>query len=113
MVASRKKQTLTLATNLRISLRAVVYQEDDWWLAHCLELDLVAEGKTAKDALANLQGLCAFQIKVAWEDGDLESIFRPAPPETWRMFFLGVEMPAPRKPQSPIDRFEARKLVFA
>jgi len=101
------------ARNLRISLRAIIYREDDCWVAHCLEMDIVSEGSGPQDALRNLDDLCGLQIKVALEEGDLESIFKPAPPEIWKMYTYGDDMPPIKKPTKPVDRFEARELEFA
>jgi len=111
----------TTGVDLSINLSAVVYQEDGTWIAHCLELDIVAEGKDADDAIDALISLCDFQIKVALAEGDLESIFRPAPPEIWRMFSAGKRRVLAEKTRSggktpfktPVDRFEARQLAVA
>src|SRR5438270_569819 len=108
-------------SNLSINLSAIAYCEDGVWIAHCLELDIVAEGKDANDAIRSLVSLCDLQIKVAIEEGDVESIFRPAPPEVWKMFAGGKGMILPDKKrthkkdcfQTPVDRFEARELAFA
>ena len=64
-----------------INLSAIVYCEDGVWLAHCLELDIVAEGTDLQDALRSLMSLCDLQITTALEEGDIAAIFRPAPPE--------------------------------
>ena len=74
---------------LRISLRAVVYPHGEWWIAHCLELDVVAEGRDRKTAIQDLMDLCATQIETAIDTGNLESVFRPAPPR--RAFRLREE----------------------
>jgi hypothetical protein len=108
-------------TDLSINLSAVVYQENGTWIAHCLELDIVAEGKDADDAIDSLISLCDFQIKVALGEGDLGSVFRPAPPEIWRMFSAGKRRLLAEKTRSggktpfnaPVDRFEARQLAVA
>jgi hypothetical protein len=108
-------------SSLRINLSAVVYQEGDAWIAHCLELDIVSEGTSRDDALQGLVSLCDFQIKVAMEEGDLRSIFRPAPPEAWQMFVSGRQrMIAEGKAahgkggfDMPVERFEARELIPA
>lgn len=117
---------------LKIDLRALIYREGDIWLAHCLELDIVAEGKTPQGASSDLMDLCNLQIKVALEDGDLKSVFRPAPSEFWKMFFMsagksqnavpqvlskrpkrtsskGRKAP-PNKSSWPIERIETRQL---
>lgn len=98
----------------RINLSGVIYHEGADWLAHCLELDIVAEGKTPAEAFRNVIDLCEFQIDTALEEGDLQSIFRPAPPEMWKMFALASERPAAvRKLPKVVNRFEARELEFA
>jgi len=102
-----------MAERISIPLRAVVYREGDWWIAHCLELDLVAEGKSPFAALKDVLDLAEFQIRVAMEDGDLDSIFRAAPPEVWRMFSLAEAFDFRRKPPKPVDRFETRSLALA
>jgi hypothetical protein len=109
-------------SNLSINLSAIAYRDEGMWLAHCLELDIVAEGKNVDDAFRSLISLCNLQIKVALEEGDLQSIFRPAPPEVWTLFTAGKrKILAGKKTQTqrrdgfttPVDRFEARELAFA
>jgi len=106
-------------SNLRINLSAIAYQEDGVWIAHCLELDIVAEGDDLDDAVRSLVSLCDLQIITALKEGDLRSIFRPAPPEVWQMFSSGKALVEKKKAhgqrcfEAPVDRFEARELVFA
>lgn len=97
---------------IEIDLRALVYQEADWWIAHCLEMDIVAEGMTPREAMRSLDDLCGLQVKVALAEGGLESVFRPAPPDVWAMFCRGRERKMPRKPVKPVRRFEARELAL-
>ncbi len=98
---------------LSIPLSAVTYRHGDWSIAHCLQLDLVAEGKSPAEALDNLIDLVTFQVETALELGDIESIFRPAPPEIWKMFWLAEHRPIRRRPPEPIESFEARELALA
>ena len=102
-----------MADKLNIALRMVVYPQGEWWIAHCLEMDIVAEGTTSKEAMQSLVDLCRFQIEVAMKEGDLDSVFRAAPSSVWRMFFMGVEKKLPRKPRKPVESFEARELALA
>ena len=112
MIEQLPRYNATTNASPRVSLRFVIYQEGEWWFAHCLELDLVAEGKSPKESLRDVLGLCATQIDVAVEAGDLASIFRPAPPEYWRLFSLAVDFPTGRPPRS-IASYEAREAVLA
>ncbi len=34
---------------------AVVHREGEWWVAQTLEIDVASQGKTGKEALANLR----------------------------------------------------------
>jgi hypothetical protein len=95
-----------------IPLRAVIYREGKWWIAHCLELDLVAEGPSPRRAFQDLMDLSLLQLRVAEEEGDLQSIFRPAPANVWMMFGKANPISTGRTPRLPnlIERFEAREL---
>lgn len=37
------------------TLTAAVHQEDDWYVARCLELDVASQGDSLQDALTNLR----------------------------------------------------------
>lgn len=97
-------------TQVRLTLRALVYRDDDWWVAHCLETDVVAEGATPIKAFENLQSLTDFQIETALEAGDLQSIFRQAPPEILAAFATGLDRHFRRRPPRAVERFDARTL---
>jgi predicted RNase H-like HicB family nuclease len=36
------------------TLTAALHQEEDWYIAQCLEVDVASQGHTIEDALANL-----------------------------------------------------------
>jgi predicted RNase H-like HicB family nuclease len=36
------------------NLTAAVHQEDDWYVAQCLEVDVASQGRTISEALSNL-----------------------------------------------------------
>lgn len=76
-----------MSKNTQMELRVITYREEGVWLAHCLELDIVAEGQSSKQAVKDLVDLCVLQIKTAVEENDLESVIRPAPPAIWTLFF--------------------------
>jgi len=74
----------------------VVYPEDGFWLAHCLQLDSVGQGDTPESAAQEMIDLTLFHVREALRDNDVKSIFRPAPPEIWYMFYRGRPMKSPR-----------------
>ncbi len=98
---------------MSITLRGIIYPENGVWLAHCLEMDIVAEGKTPQQALQDVVDLCNLQFQVALKEGDVASAFRPAPPEYWKLFFMAQKrLPVGKLPKTakPIEGFEAREL---
>jgi predicted RNase H-like HicB family nuclease len=95
---------------VRLTLRALIYPEDSWWIAHCLELDVVAEGETPKKAFEALQSLTELQIETAMEVGDLQSIFRQAPPEILAAYAIAEDRRFRRKLPSRVERFDVRAL---
>jgi len=101
----------SLHQGVDLELRSVLYREGNFHLAHCLELDLVGEGATPREALDTLVELVECHVATAIEDGDLASIFRPAPAELWRLYSLGQPRRG-RKTKSPVTRFELREWVM-
>ena len=44
------------------TLTAAVHQEEDWYVAQCLEVDVASQGETVEEALANLQEAVALYL---------------------------------------------------
>lgn len=72
-------------TTLRLNV-LVEGQPDATYLAHCLELDLVAEGATPSDACQRLLDVIAVQVQTCLENDNLENLFFPAPKDVWERF---------------------------
>ena len=68
-----------------LTVHVICYREDDHYVAHCLEFDLVAQGESIKDAYQNLLDAIELQSEYALETGNLENLIQPAPPEYWRL----------------------------
>ena len=98
--------------NLRLDLRALVYREDGAWVAHCLELDLPAEGDSPQLAVKNLVDLISFQVSTAIDDANLASIFSPAPPDIWRLYALANDSAdSTQNVARPVHRLDVRELA--
>lgn len=41
--------------NMKKDVNAVVWQEDKWFVAQCLEVDIASQGRTEREALENLR----------------------------------------------------------
>ena len=64
----------------RITLRVLGYRDQDGWVAHCLETDLVGQGKTYAAARRHLVQLTKIQLSFATQMKDPRLFFHPAPP---------------------------------
>lgn len=96
-----------MAKKIRLEFRVLLYPEDGWWIAHCLEMDLPAEGKTPGDAIKNLVSIANVQIATAMDDGNLSSIFSPSPAELWQMFARASDKKLPQRPKVRFDSVDS------
>jgi hypothetical protein len=51
------------------SIRAVVFQEDGWWIGQCLEVDLARQTRRLEDLPRELQRLLAVQVAASAQVG--------------------------------------------
>ncbi len=54
------------------TLTAAVHQEEDWYVAQCLEVDVASQGQSIHEALANLAEAVSLYLAEA-PDSDLTS----------------------------------------
>ncbi|HEX3998526.1 MAG TPA: hypothetical protein VHX65_08260 [Pirellulales bacterium] len=73
-------------------------------------MDIVADADTPEKAMEDVMELATLQVAVAAKEGELESVFRPAPPGFWKMFWMRAARNSPRRPERPVERFEMRQL---
>ena len=79
----------------RLSFRATVSREAEEWVAHCLDLDLVATGLTPETAMDELAAGVSTQLWYARTHDNFEYLFRPAPAEAWER--LGQILKGPHR----------------
>ena len=70
-------------TEMKFHLDLLVERAADGWQAHCLQLDLVAEGKTADEAINDLLNVIDVQIRTCLQNGNIANLYFPAPKEAW------------------------------
>jgi len=80
MPAIRKKKEIGARFNV------LGYKEEDRHIAHCLEIDLVAEGKTPEEARDNLADLIFSYLRFGVERDIEQFIPHPAPKIYWDKF---------------------------
>jgi hypothetical protein len=103
-----------------IRLDIALYQEDDnCWVGHCIQLDLVGTSrKFREDALRLVLALCAEQVEYAVANNCLEYLFKPAPPEVLRKFLEGRLLTSGRltendnKHRLPLNPIEFQVVTF-
>ena len=76
---------------LRIPIRIVFYQEDNFWVAHCLEFDLVGHGTAQEQAFETLTNAIQTQIEASAEFENPANLFSPADGKYFRMFEAGSD----------------------
>lgn len=99
-----------------MTLRAVGYREGRWWIAHCLELDIVAQGDTPQESIVQLIELIGAQLNDATRRGEPGSVFFPAPSEFWNLYARAAgDQPSVRLPKFPesVESLDYRSLAFA
>lgn len=62
-------------------------KEDGDWVAHCLELDIVATGSTQAEAREIINSLIAAQVDYAFSTDNLAHLYHPAPAEVWAQLY--------------------------
>ena len=80
MPAIRKKKEIGARFNV------LGYKEEDRYIAHCLEIDLVADGKTPEEARDNLADLIFSYLRFGMERDIEQFIPHPAPKIYWDKF---------------------------
>lgn len=66
------------------NLTCLTYKDGDFYIAHCLEFDIVGQGQTIEEAKKELAELIFEQIQYATEiDVEDKSLFHPAPQKYW------------------------------
>jgi len=76
-----------LTSRLPLVLDVLLYPEEDYIVAHCLQLDIVATAPTKREAFGDMIDLIVAQIEYALENDNMAHLFRPAPPELWERFY--------------------------
>ena len=60
-------------------LRVVIYPDEDRFIAHCLEMDLIGIGSTPRKAFADLHDHVRMQVSFAHQQGNPAMLWHPAP----------------------------------
>lgn len=65
----------------------LVKKEAGLFVAHCLELDIVATADDIKKVTSDIFDLIKAQLDYAFSNDNLQYLYRPAPPSAWKEFY--------------------------
>ena len=63
--------------------RILVKKQDDLWIAHCLELDLVVAALTENQVEEDILAVIKEQVRYCIVNDNMDYLFRSAPKEVW------------------------------
>ncbi len=66
--------------------RILLKKKEDLWVAHCLELDLVAAALTEKQAEEDIVAVIIEQVRYCIVNDNMDHLFKNAPKEVWDEF---------------------------
>lgn len=73
--------------DISFTVNVLTKKEDGMYVAHCLELDIVAVGSTLDEAQKEIVSTVCAQIDYAFSNDNLQNLYHPAPPEAWQEFY--------------------------
>lgn len=68
-----------------LTIHVLLYKEDDEWVGHCLEMDLVTCGSSSNEVEKDIIDLIVSHVNFAVENDNLKNVFKPAPDKYWAM----------------------------
>ena len=77
-----------------IRLDIMIKREEDYYLAHCLQFDVVVTDDTLDGAKAGILEACAAHIAFSIKHDNSDYLFHPAPPESWAEYLKLMKHPA-------------------
>ena len=89
-----------------VTIRAVIFQDGDLWVAQCLEHDISAQAKTVAEAYRRLAMTIRLEREMTTERGSEAFAGISAAP----LYFHGLYSAAPGayRPETNFDNFEAK-----
>ncbi len=89
--------------NWSFELRILIRREDDLWVAHCLELDLVAAALTEKQAEEDIIAVIMEQVRYCIVNDNMDYLFRKVPKEIREEYYAceRSEQPTTRLVEAP------------
>ncbi|HLD69820.1 MAG TPA: hypothetical protein VJA17_03555 [Candidatus Omnitrophota bacterium] len=80
-----------LNINKPLHILIVEDKKENVFIAHCLDMDIAAQGKSEKEAVEELKFLIKTQLEYCLENDMLDTAFHSAPKEYWDQFYSGSQ----------------------
>jgi hypothetical protein len=74
-------------TEMSMVFNILAKKTADIWIAHCLELDIVATSASLESLKEEIKDLILTQVDYAFSNDNLENLYHPAPAEVWKEFY--------------------------
>jgi hypothetical protein len=78
---------VTMRKTISMVFNILAKKEGESWIAHCLELDIVATAQSLETVKGEMKDLILAQVDYAFSNDNLENLYRPAPAEVWKAFY--------------------------
>ena len=75
-----------MGESMIFAFNILVKKVDDYWTAHCLELDIVTTAKTPEEVKVDILDLITAQLNYALGHENMKYFFHPAPEDVMREF---------------------------
>ena len=76
-----------------IRLDVLIRKEEDYYLAHCLQFDIVVTDDTLEGMKQAILDTCVAHIQYSIENNNLHYLFSPAPQEAWTQYLTLAQNP--------------------
>ncbi len=106
----------TPTPTIQLDFRVLLYPEEGFWIAHCLETDLACEGSEPDEAFGGLVDITNALVEQALAEGDIKSVFSTAPVDILHMYALAPRQKSGARPlnlHGAINRVERRQYTLA
>ena len=73
-----------------LTLRCCAYQSSEMWIAECIDLDLIASGKTPEQAIGGLHNAITGYVRTVLDGNSLDGLIPRPSPFSHRLRYHGM-----------------------
>jgi len=103
---------ITKKSKASITVNVLIKKEDNAFVAHCLELDIVTTGDNIDQVTQDITDLVKAQIEYAFTNDNLDYLYHPAPQEVWKEFYACNGHIERRNKIESKDKTDQQKVLF-